>query len=147
MRSDLARVNGQQRKSWNYIAAGRRGAIPWTASGLANCYAHINNTYLRLAAEERKDWDPYVEAILFIKPRYGRSLGTAHAIRMGAVLSFLYERDAALRKDQIIRPSTGDLEEWDISLFEALAKLPFSTRRGFGYQRVKAYIRSSRSPS
>ena len=137
----------RERKRLNYQNIGRQGKLPWTARGIDECMRHIHKRRLELTSEERKDWDPLVTALVFIKEKYGQCEGSPHFLRMGAIISFLTHYDDRLRKDEFITTDAQAREFLDENLVEAFAKLPFSEWETFAYDEVKKYIESCRKPS
>ncbi len=136
----------RERKRRNYQNIGATGKLPWTARGIEECMRHIHKRRLELTSEEQKGWDPLVEALLFIKDKYGRCEGSPHFLRMGAIISFLTHYDYRLRADEFITTDTQGRDSLDANLVDAFARLPF-TMESFAYDDVKKYIESCRKPS
>ncbi len=95
---------------------------------------------------KRKDWDPYVESLVFIKNKYGQNKGSLYFLRMGAIINFRTHYAEKLREDKLVTIGADGGEWWDDHLAEAFARLPF-TIESFRYEDVKRYVASCKKPS
>jgi hypothetical protein len=115
MHDSLEPRNKRERKMRNYQNIGHTGKLPWTARGIDECMRHIHKRRLELKSEERKDWDPYVEALIFIREKYGKCEGSPHFQRMGAIISFVTHYDDRLRKDEFITTDAQVKTFWTLT--------------------------------
>jgi hypothetical protein len=146
MNDELMPKNKRERKNRNYQIAAFNGKLPWTVRGIEECMRHIHKRASELTAEERKDWDPTIEALVFLKQKYGRNKGSAHFIRMGQIISFVEHYRDRLKRDKLLTPIANGGESLEDSLVRAFATLPF-TMASFQYDEVKKYVESCKKPS
>jgi len=106
----------------------------------------LNSAFRALPEVKRKDWDPYVESLVFIKNKYGQNKGSLYFLRMGAIINFRTHYAEKLREDKLVTIGADGGEWWDDHLAEAFARLPF-TIESFRYEDVKRYVASCKKPS
>lgn len=146
VRNILEPRNKRDRKSLNYFRAAQTGKIPWNARGIDECVRHLNTTHASLTDEHRKEWDATVEALFYIKQKYGENRGSLYFIRMGHILSFLTHYKKRLEKDKLVWKDESGTLWWTDHLANAFAKLQY-TMRSFRYDEVKRYVQSCEKPS
>jgi hypothetical protein len=130
----------------NYFRAGTTGKIAWNARGIEECFRYLNKKYEQMSVAERKEWDPYVESLYFIKDKYGDAKGSLYFLRMGAIINFIIHYRKRLRKDKLVSVDANGTEWWEDNLAQAFARLPF-TIKSFRYQDVKEYVERCNRPS
>jgi hypothetical protein len=146
MNDNFVPKSKRERKNWNYHAIGATGKLPWSVRGIEECMRHIHKRASDLTAEERKDWDPMIEVLVFVKEKYGRNKGSAHFLRMGHIISFVEHYRDRLKRDKLVTPIANDGVSLDDNLVRAFATLPF-TMSSFRYDDVEKYVQSCKKPS
>jgi hypothetical protein len=99
-----------------------------------------------LPEAERKDWDPFAVALVYINRKYGQCKGSAHFLRMGSIISFMQHYRKRLKRDKLICTDEQGTDFWVDNLAEAFARLPF-TIESFNYNDVRDYVLRCRKPS
>lgn len=127
--------------------AAQSGRITWTVRGIHECLRHFEIEESRLSDSNRRDWEPYIEMILYLMNTYGRAKATAHAQRMIHLVVFLDEHEEKLKKAGIVHAWDDRCGMDDDLLFQALALLPYDRREGFDFNHVMDYVSHGRSPN
>jgi hypothetical protein len=146
MNDELMPKNKRERKTENYQMVAATGKLPWTFRGIEECMRHIHKRGSELTPEESKDWNPRIEALAFLKRRYGKNKGSAHFVRMGQIILFVEHYRDRLKKDKLLTPIANGVESLDDSVVRAFATLPF-TMASFEYDAVKKYVQNCKKPS
>src|ERR1700736_6454742 len=121
MEDPLKPRNKRERKRMNYFRAGTTGKIPWNARDIEECFRYLNKKYEQMSVAERKEWDPYVESLYFIKGKYGDAKESLYFLRMGTIINFIHYR----KRLKLVSVDANGTEWWQDNLAQAFARLPF----------------------
>lgn len=122
------------------------GKVRWTARGIQDGMRLLMRRWFELTDEERKEFDPYFEALYYVTGELGSRRGLPHARRLQAVVMFVQHYHKRLQRDKLVRRGKDGFMECTMAMFEAMAKLPY-TLEGFDYEQVKNYVQKSEAPN